>query len=719
MRFFMLAATLAASMGGGAAAALAAPAAPLLDPPVFASQNGLLDVMIVAEPKPVTALGLTAPAPTGWVYTICPRPTSASACPTGGKTSSAYGGFRLALQPGDELKIRFVNRLPKVDPAALSRIHDDPLLALNPSNLHTHGLIVTAAPNSVAPPAIPVYGDFVFTSVFNPANGDPAKIDKTTYDALHAHGDVVSNGVVDYDIRVPANHPPGAFWIHPHMHGIALNQLGAGMSGIISIGSAAAYACADEACRWPIPESRVRHLVIKDMQVLADHSLNVQPDPGFCTEGAAPLNGVCNGDPAAGFAGGQWFFTLNGQKYPSIPLSSPEGEIWRFTNASGAASYDMQLVENKTKRAMAFQVISIDGVSVSYPTGATAGQVVTIGGNRMKIANCGSSAAVDRNSRYNRWMRQSYRSAPVCATELILMPAARAEVHVAWRDANNALTAAPVGATATLMSKGITTGPAGDPWPAVNFASVSFAPGLPWLLTEAVHIVAADAASTTGPGGIFQAAVPGATRARLPAGCAPLAPGHRRRIYFGNPNVPGGAGAGQDKDGNAIFGLGYEEIDQNGKPVPGTFQDVSRFDPSRQICLPLAAGQKPATETWELYNLTTELHNFHIHQTKFRKIDPTALDAGNPMSPSAQQPGIAEDTAPLPYAVAGAGSQPATNSDAAACTVADFKAGRCQVTPIVVQIPFAKLGSFVYHCHILEHEDGGMMSAIRVVPSPI
>ena len=27
------------------------------------------------------------------------------------------------------------------------------------------------------------------------------------------------------------------------------------------------------------------------------------------------------------------------------------------------------------------------------------------------------------------------------------------------------------------------------------------------------------------------------------------------------------------------------------------------------------------------------------------------------------------------------------------------------------------VGTFVYHCHLLEHEDGGMMGRIRVVPS--
>ena len=28
------------------------------------------------------------------------------------------------------------------------------------------------------------------------------------------------------------------------------------------------------------------------------------------------------------------------------------------------------------------------------------------------------------------------------------------------------------------------------------------------------------------------------------------------------------------------------------------------------------------------------------------------------------------------------------------------------------------VGDFVYHCHILDHEDNGMMAIIRVLPEP-
>src|SRR3954447_7202902 len=52
------------------------------------------------------------------------------------------------------------------------------------------------------------------------------------------------------------------------------------------------------------------------------------------------------------------------------------------------------------------------------------------------------------------------------------------------------------------------------------------------------------------------------------------------------------------------------------------------------------------------------------------------------------------------------------------CTVQQWRSGHCVSPPVVMDIPFSQIGEFVYHCHILEHEDGGMMAKIQVVPSP-
>ena len=183
----------------------------------------------------------------------------------------------------------------------------------------------------------------------------------------------------------------------------------------------------------------------------------------------------------------------------------------------------------------------------------------------------------------------------------------------------------------------------------------------------------------------------------------------RRRIFFSlaDLNDPGS------------FGLGYEEVDQNGAVVPGTEVPISQFDPSQTtVCLPLAVGQKPVHEIWELVNLATENHNFHMHQTKFRFVEGSA-PPGSVMGPTINPSvgaGIMEDNVPLPVAI--------PNIPAVAdyqngyCTVDQWRAGQCTSTPLLVDIPFAQLGEFVFHCHILEHEDGGMMAKIVVVAAP-
>jgi hypothetical protein len=169
--------------------------------------------------------------------------------------------------------------------------------------------------------------------------------------------------------------------------------------------------------------------------------------------------------------------------------------------------------------------------------------------------------------------------------------------------------------------------------------------------------------------------------------CSALPPGHRRRIFFGVPS----------SDPKA-YGLGYEEVDRNDNPVPGTFRDVAPFDPARiNVCLPLGPHSMPVTEEWELVNLSAEAHNFHIHQTEFYVL-PQNAPAGNA--------GALMDNVVLPNG--------GRSCDGSAAT---WRAGRCPVQTVVVNIPFAEVGDFIYHCHIGEHQDGGMMAHIRVIAS--
>jgi suppressor of ftsI len=92
-------------------------------------------------------------------------------------------------------------------------------------------------------------------------------------------------------------------------------------------------------------------------------------------------------------------------------------------------------------------------------------------------------------------------------------------------------------------------------------------------------------------------------------------------------------------------------------------------------------------EEWTLINTSGEWHAFHIHQLDFLVSEINGV----------AQPGNSlHDTVNLPFLI---GSQPGI---------------------VKVIVPFTDpniVGKFVYHCHILEHEDGGMMQVIQVNPA--
>lgn len=726
--------SLAAGISAAALSMIApAQAAEFKEPPVFASRDGVLDILMVAKPKPVEAIQFKPPGvktainPVGWVYEICYRNEAINdRCPKGGSTSSEFGGIRLALQRGDKLKVRLINKLPVQDYQKVEHYWNnkkttptpDPEgvnLPLSPTNLHTHGLVVQAR---AATEKNPTWGDNIYVTLYNPANGLPVP-------QMMEHGEVVTSGVLDYVINIPYNEPSGADWFHPHVHGITSDSLAMGLSGIISIGSPGSYVSDGVA---GFPESQVRNLVLKDMQVLAKGTieyqqginstpltvkngevLDDQQDPQFCTQHPAIDSekrlGSCPGANNTSIGGnnytnGAWYFPVSGVVYPKIAVNKPMGELWRFTNASASASYRIELNNDAGHYPMVMQLIGIDGVSMQIPNGTSLNDRVKLAGARATVVPCHDATPPGFPE-------------PVCVKDIVMLPGSRTEVWVTYRRADGKIVNPPKGASATLRSVGITTGDpgVGDPWPAVDLASVSFSGTYTDSKLVALKL-AGDALAANRPQGIFHDKVPYAKAASLPVGCAPLAPGHRRRIFFGlvNPKNPN------------IFGLGYEEVDEHGEVVRETKQGVKAFDPMNNfICLPLGPDQMPVRETWELVNLATENHNFHIHQTKFRLVAPNK-SKGSPLSPKLDPKvgaGVMEDEMTLPIAVpkAAAASQ-ISNDQNGYCTISQWRDGTCRNKPTVVEIPFAETGEFVYHCHILEHEDGGMMAKIQVVPAP-
>ncbi len=578
-------------------AAIAAPQDPFVDPPVFVSQKGSLDLVMVAGA--VATPVLPGQITQAWVYEVCARATPLqNSCPAG--SAHPLGGVRLQLSPGDTLKIRLVNNLPP-NPNA-DHVADNPQLIGNPTNLHTHGLIVE--PHRAEGPNDP-YGDYVFLELRNPANPIPTSTTMAMPGGhTMGHPDMdVAYGAVDYAIQIPANHPSGHFWFHPHMHGVALNQVSAGLSGIITIGSPEDM-CADAKCVSLIRAGTVRHLTLKDMQILTDGSVQTQEDPGFCGDpqpppGASPPGGICPG--VGDFAGGSWVHTVNGQVYPRIDVG-PNGDIWRILNSSGSRSYELSVGDNATGAPMLMQVLAIDGVAIDSLALNTQGQAAMnqLLGGKVRPVPCPAPVGY---------------SGPggLCTTTLRMMPSSRAEVRVVSQKA----------ARATLRTALFFTG--GDSWPAVELAQVNIAASGAVLPPLALGTEAGNAMSGTGglmgsaqlrprgaftltdiatargaaslpvtgtanPGNLAQAtayAIDPALKLglRSSADCTPLAAGHHRRIYFGNP-TPG-------EDG---FGLGYVEVDETGPRDRRHAQADRRVRPDQDDGLRAAGTAGPGGE---------------------------------------------------------------------------------------------------------------------------
>jgi L-ascorbate oxidase len=530
----------------------------------------------------------------------------------------------------------------------------------------------------------------------------------------HQHADVLPD-VIDYEFDVPGNHPSGIFILHPHPHGPTANQIQAGLSSMIEVGGYQDRVCADWLCLLKAPEIPVRHLALNDTQIGPKGELLTEIDAQFCskTGSASDNNGYCVGDTDAGKSKGKWLFAVSSQIYPKISITNPQGELWYISNQSANATYNLSLTDKASGKPMPVQIVSVDGVSVNaLSKDALSKDVVRFGASKFHLANCPKAG--------------KFAHAAVCADSIMMMSSARIEIWVTHREAGGQVTPA-IGAGAVLKTSAWTSGfgEYGDTWPAINLAEVTFdqsRTARPRIHVKSNRLYGTNGALTTPMTPQYQ--VPAFTDASGKDLCTPLAPQQYRRIYYG---APVGADGKPDPQG---LGLGWEIMQYNpmsGKsaPVPGTLHPVQSFDldKTEPLCVQLGKGNRPVAEVWEVVNLSPEAHNFHMHQSKFRVVDIDERNAASPYYTRAltyreefgQFQTTSMDNVALPAAP---GSNTKANLAQGGCTVEQIHSGACEVNPIQLEMPFKFAGDFVYHCHILSHEDAGMMNKIRIATNP-
>ena len=411
-----------------------------------------------------------------------------------------------------------------------------------------------------------------------------------------------SDAPFEYRVRIPVDQPPGVYWYHPHIHGFTNTEVLGGASGAIVVEGI-------ERANPEVAGLPERVIVIRDQDLLNADAQPVQTDsmpPPLVmrdAEGDILNTGTGGGKPAKDLSIN--FVPVSFPNYvpAKIMIRPQEKQLWCVLNASAITYLDLQmLVENKPQM---LGVVSLDGIPINH-AGTAAQKII--------------------------WQ-----------SHVLMPPAGRVAIIVKGPAA---------GAAASLITRTIDTGPAGENDP-----------------TRPLATIVAE----------FNAPEPSVQLAKNPAPLpqatypwlGDVKPARTRTLYFTEkPHDP------NDPNSRTDFYL----------TVAG--QEPKLFDP--QDAAPNIVVLQGDVEDWIIENRTRELHAFHIHQIHFMLAEWNGIPIDEP---------FLRDTINVAY---WDGTSP-------------------QFPSVKLRMDFRDpriVGTFLYHCHLLEHEDGGMMGVIQVVPKP-
>ena len=407
----------------------------------------------------------------------------------------------------------------------------------------------------------------------------------------------------EYNIEIPGDAEPGLYWYHPHVHGFSNGQVLGGASGAIIIEGM-------EKVNPLVAGLPERMLIVRDQNLIHPDAQPVAspgvPPPIVLrdAEGDILNNGTGEGKPAKDLSLNYVVAAFPEYKAASMMVPPMKRELWRLLNASAITYLDLQLLVDD--RPQLLGVVALDGAPLR-PNPRTHEAVV--------------------------WM-----------SHILLPPAGRAEFIVkGLRE----------GAKASLVTRAVDTGPAGENDPTRPLAEIQ------------VH---SEAPSTTS---LPLATGQNGRNHQEKVWLGSVAAAHERKLYFSEtPEDP------SNPNSRTKFFITVEG------------QTPAQFDPNSET--PNIVVQQGDVEDWIIENRTQELHAFHIHQTHFLLTEWNGIPLDEPMLRDTINVGYWDGHSP-------------------------------QYPSVKLRIDFRDpqiIGTFVYHCHLLEHEDGGMMGTIQVVPRP-
>jgi FtsP/CotA-like multicopper oxidase with cupredoxin domain len=306
--------------------------------------------------------------------------------------------------------------------------------------------------------------------------------------------------------------------------------------------------------------------------------------------------------------------------------------------------------------------LSINYVPVPYPDYPSA-QITMKPGERQlwRVLNASSVTYLNLSSMFQHGAKFQAQHIGLAAVDGIPLTVSGSVGHaIEWR---TSLTLSP-GARAEFI---VTAPPAGVAAMLVT-RSVDTGPGGENDPTRTLLSMVSSAQAAPPQSSLPAVAEPPATVTR--AWLGNVTPARTRKLYFSEDPVDA-------KNPNAAQRF-YLTVDGE---TPTVFYPASTT--------PNIVVHQGDVEDWIIENRSPELHAFHIHQVHFQVREWLGLAVNEP---------FLRDTINVPFYLP---------------TMADFPRVRLRMDfrdPNTV-------GTFLYHCHLLDHEDGGMMGLVRVEPA--
>ena len=447
------------------------------------------------------------------------------------------------------------------------------------------------------------------------------------------HGDNVVKTLVNpkstfsYSLVFPTDEPPGLYWYHPHVHGLAEAALQGGASGALVVDGI-------NHIQPAVAGLRHRILIVRDQPTLQGLGEDLGGTEGGIPQGDLTVNNVPL-DATTNLTTGVTSYT------PAVVhMMSGEKQFWRVSNSCSDAILDLQVRFDGV--AQTIQVAGIDAVPVNSQDGTAPGSLIPV---------------------------THFRLPPAARVEFIVN-APSSTVHVAQ-----------------LVTQNIISGPLGDDNPT-----------RPLLTMQVVGTSDNDEPLPDDRVGSTTNYVSNWNRF---AGISKVTPALTRTVFFE-----------EVEDGSTFFINMSKCVTASGANCGSQPYPIdTTFDSNNPPAFITTQG---TVEKWIVENHARENHELHQHQIHFKVLSQNNFEVnGTQQAPAIN--GQFLDMVEVPFC---GGDPPAGGSvNPPACLTANGGGKPLPYPNVTALMDFRgpDVGDFVFHCHILGHEDRGMMAIERVV----